>query len=123
MEQNNYYHRWLISSYFFNKSVYALSFTNRMLFDLDCLTIQPRTHSKELDKLSDKDLEEKIEALKVPWWNDIYEKKIKPDHELSEAIYRIFLEELKSNKEKEQASYGIIVKLKRILNCLFHNKK
>lgn len=64
----------LVEEYCFYEGVYSLSFRNRIMYDLGLVKITFSTYSKELDALSDKELEERIDSVKIPWWNSIYEK-------------------------------------------------
>jgi hypothetical protein len=127
LEDEEQYRNLLIRLHFVGKRLYSMSFMTRLGLDLKYSSISyggiTDEDTKEFEGLTIKEIREKSHNLKAPWWNDIYEKKIKPDHELSEAIYQIILEELKNNKEEEHPSYGLGCKFKRILNCLFHNKK
>lgn len=68
------YHNKLMSTYLFHKSLYSFSFKERTSIDLGMITFTHSHYSKELDKLSNKELEDKFEVLKKPWWNNIYEK-------------------------------------------------
>ena len=127
LEDEEQFRNLLIRLHFVGKRLYSMSFITRLGLDLKYTSISysgiTDADTKEFEGLTIEELREKSHSLKAPWWNDIYEKKIKPDHELSEAIYRILLEELKNNKEKEHPSCGLGCKLKRILNSLFHSKK
>lgn len=64
----------LVAQYCFYEGVYSLSFRNRIRYNLGLVMITFSTYSKELDVLSDKELEERIASIKIPWWNSTYEK-------------------------------------------------
>lgn len=64
----------LIEECCFYKGLYSLSFKGRIMYDLGYVKITFSTYSKELDDLSDEELEERINSIKKPWWNNIYEK-------------------------------------------------
>ena len=63
------YHDMLVSAYMFNSFLYRLSFTERIRMDLDIVCYSPSFYSEEIDALPIKELEEKINSLKKPWWN------------------------------------------------------
>lgn len=71
---NKKYHHLLISSYLYRKALYSFSFKKRILIDLGDIEFQIRSYDKDLDILSDNMLENKIDSLKSPWWNDIYSR-------------------------------------------------
>lgn len=58
----------------FYEGLYSLSFKGRIMYDLGYVKITFSTYSKELDALSNRELEESINSIKKPWWNNIYEK-------------------------------------------------
>lgn len=64
----------LVEEYCFYEGLYSLSFNGRIMYDLGYTKITFSTYSKELDALSDGELEERINSIKKPWWNNIYEK-------------------------------------------------
>lgn len=64
----------LVEEYCFYEGFYSLSFRNRVMYDLGYVKITFSTYSKELDALSDGELEERINSIKKPWWNNFYEK-------------------------------------------------
>lgn len=64
----------LVEQYCFYEGFYSLSFRNRIRYDLRLVMITFSTYSKELDALSDKELEERMASIKIPWWNSIYGK-------------------------------------------------
>lgn len=84
------YHDMLVSAYMFNKFLYKRSFTERIKMDLDIVCYSPSFYSEEIDALLDKELEEKINSLKKPWWNGIY-KRISKHETLLLLIYVLFL--------------------------------
>lgn len=106
---NDEYHSWLVSSYFFNKNLYSLSFTDRVLMDLECLNIQFRSYSKELDKLSNKEIEDRLKALKAPWWNNFYKKNL---HKNKKILYVIFILII-----RKDLSWRSIRQLYKIMDC------
>lgn len=55
------------------------------------ITFTHSHYSKELDKLSNKELEDKFEVLKKPWWNNIYEKKLHKNKKLLSIIFLLFI--------------------------------
>lgn len=69
---NKKYHYLLISSYLYKKALYSFSFKKRILIDLGDIEFQIRSYDKDLDVLSDNVLENKIDSLKAPWWNELY---------------------------------------------------
>lgn len=90
MTQDFDYHRWLVSSYLYTRSLYRLSFTDRVEIDLGYLHINVQRSSEELDKLSDEELLA-MEALKKPWWNGIYEKFLRNNTKRLLIIYLLFI--------------------------------
>lgn len=64
----------LVEECCFYEGLYSLSFKDRIMYDLGYIKITFSTYSKELDALSDEELEERINSIKKPWWNNIYEK-------------------------------------------------
>lgn len=64
----------LVEECCFYEGLYSLSFKGRIMYDLGYVKITFSTYSKELDALSDEKLEERINSIKKPWWNNIYEK-------------------------------------------------
>ena len=67
-------HQDLVEECCFYEGLYSLSFKGRIMYDLGHVKITFSTYSKELDALSDEELEERINSIKKPWWNNIYEK-------------------------------------------------
>ena len=64
----------LVEEYCFYEGFYSLSFRDRVMYDLGYVKITFSTYSKELDALSDEELEERINSIKKPWWDGIYYK-------------------------------------------------
>lgn len=64
----------LVEECCFYEGFYSLTFKGRIMYDLGYVKITFSTYSKELDALSDGELEERINSIKKPWWNGIYEK-------------------------------------------------
>ncbi len=64
----------LISIYVYSSFLYNLSLNDRIAMDLGYVHYNINLHPKELYKFSKKELKEKIDSLKAPWWNNIYEK-------------------------------------------------
>ena len=64
----------LVEECCFYEGLYSLSFKGRIMYDLGYVKITFSTYSKELDALPDEKLEERINSIKKPWWNNIYEK-------------------------------------------------
>lgn len=67
-------HQDLVEECCFYEGFYSLTFKNRIKYDLGYVKITFSTYSKELDMMPDKELEERINSIKKPWWNNIYEK-------------------------------------------------
>ena len=63
----------LVFSYLHTKLRYSLSFRRRVEFNLGIVDYLFDTDDKELNALSEKELEDMINSLKAPWWNKIYE--------------------------------------------------
>lgn len=63
----------LVFSYLHTKLRYSLSFRQRVEFNLGIVDYLFDTDDKELNALSEKELEDMINSLKAPWWNKIYE--------------------------------------------------
>lgn len=76
-----------MSSYLFRKGLYSLSFKDRVLMDIGCLSFQSRTYSRELDALSDKELEHRLKMLKAPWWNDFYQERLRKNKKILYIMY------------------------------------
>lgn len=72
-----------VSNYIFDEFKYSLSFRERISFNLGYTKVNIPSYSKELDALTDKELEEKFKSLKIPWWNNAYEKYLRNNKKLS----------------------------------------
>ena len=82
------HHKKLISTYLFCRSLYSFSFKERISIDLDMLMFTPSFYNKDLDRLSDEELEIKLSSLKKPWWNNFYVKYL---HKHKKRLLLIFL--------------------------------
>lgn len=106
LEDEEQFREFLIHLHSIGNNLNSLSLIDRLALDLKytCISFaeMPDEDTKEFEGLTIKDIIKKPNTPKAPWWNDIYEKKIKPDRELSEAIYRMLLEEQTKNKQEEQ---------------------
>lgn len=78
----------LISTYLFCRSLYSFSFKERIGIDLDMLMFTPSFYSKDLDRLSNEELEKKLSSLKKPWWNNFYVTYL---HKYKKRLLLIFL--------------------------------
>ncbi len=87
-EKDDKYHNMLISSYCFCKSLYSFSFRDRVSVDIGTLNFTPRHSDKELESLSSKELEDRLDSLKKPWWNSLYERYL---HKHYKRLWLIFL--------------------------------
>ena len=67
-------HQDLVEECCFYEGFYSLTFRDRIKYDLGYVKITFCAYSKELDALSDMELEARINSIKKPWWNNIYEK-------------------------------------------------
>ena len=113
---NREYHLRLVSSCIFNKVFYSMSLQRRICYDLGYIKYYIRSYDKELDALSDKELEDKINSIKKPQWWDKYEYIEKRSKRLLRILYffptikmvNFFYEILSSrnnmNIEKNQAN-------------------
>lgn len=72
-----------VSNYIFDEFKYSLSFRRRISFDLGYIKVNIPSYSKELDALTDGELEEKFKSLNIPWWNNAYEKYLRNNRKLS----------------------------------------
>lgn len=63
----------LVFSYIHKRSIYSMSLQERASYDIGYTKISFGTGDKELNALSNRELEEKINSLKAPKWNDKYE--------------------------------------------------
>lgn len=70
-------HRILVSTYIYTKFLYNLSFKERIDMDLGNTSYNIRTHSDKYNNVSCEELSIMLSKLKKPWWNCLYEKKIK----------------------------------------------
>lgn len=70
-------HRILVSTYIYNKFLYGLSFKERIDMDLGNTLYNIKTHSDTYNNISCEELSIMLTKLKKPWWNSLYEKKIK----------------------------------------------
>lgn len=81
------YHYSLIHSCIFCDFLYSLSFRNRIGMDSGIIHYNIDDYSIELDVLSNKELEDKYNSIKAPWWNFIYENSIQKCEVLLFLIY------------------------------------
>lgn len=70
---NREYHLRLVSSCIFNRVFYSMSLQTRIRYDLGYICFSISRYDKELDALSDKELEDKINSIARPQWDDKYE--------------------------------------------------
>lgn len=70
-------HSILVSTYIYNKFLSDLSFKERIELDLGNTSYNIRTHSDTYNNISCEELSIMLAKLKKPWWNYLYEKKIK----------------------------------------------
>lgn len=114
---NREYHLHLVSIYIFNEVFYSMSLQDRIRYDLGYICFSISRYDKELDALSDKELEDKINSIEKPQWYDKYEYIIKRNKNLLRILYyfptlkvvNIFYEKLKQsehnmNVEKNQTN-------------------
>ena len=87
-EKDVKYHKILISTYCFHRSLYSFSFTDRISIDIGILSFTSRCSDKELENLPYKELQDKLNSLRKPWWNSLYEKYL---HKHSKRLWLIFL--------------------------------
>lgn len=72
MKETNKKYIWrLQNTYAFCKTLYSLSFKDRIEYNLGVLKITA-VPSKEIKALSVKDLEQRISCIKKPWWNFLF---------------------------------------------------
>lgn len=103
---NREYHLHLVSIYIFNEVFYSMSLQDRIRYDLGYICFSISRYDKELDALSDKELENKIKSLEKPQWYDKYEYIIKRNKNLLRILYyfstlkvvSILYEKLKQNE-------------------------
>lgn len=86
---NNDAHHLLVNSYIFKKGLYSLSFKERVSMDLGNTTFQTKPQ-KELYELSDEEIQSKFDTIKAPWWNSIYEKRIKNNRKFLSILNILF---------------------------------
>lgn len=84
---NREYHLHLVSIYIFNEVFYSMSLQDRIRYDLGYICFSISRYDKELDALSDKELEDKIKSLEKPQWYDKYEYIIKRNKNLLRILY------------------------------------
>ena len=72
-ELNKEHHSALVFSYIYRRIVYSMPLQRRASCDIGYTKISFNTEDKALDTLSDKKLEEKINSIKAPKWNNKYE--------------------------------------------------
>jgi hypothetical protein len=94
----------LVFSYLHTKLRYSLSFRQRVEFNLGIVDYLFDTDDKELNALSEKELEDMINSLKAPWWNKIYELIFEYHTSLLAIIWLLLNLKiiLKSKKHKKQ---------------------
>lgn len=84
-----------ISTYIFDKFLYSLSLKGRIAFDLGYIKVNIPSYSEKLDALTDEELKEKFKTLKIPWWNNAYEKYLKKNKKLSTVfLYTPFIDKI-----------------------------
>ncbi len=84
---NREYHLHLVSICIFNRVFYSMSLQDRIRYDLGYICFSISRYDKELDALSDKELEDKINSLKKPQWYDKYEYIRKRNENLLRILY------------------------------------
>lgn len=84
---NREYHLHLISICIFNEIFYSMSLQDRICYDLGYICFSISSYDKELDALSDKELEDKIKSIEKPQWYDKYEYIIKRNKNLLRILY------------------------------------
>lgn len=116
---NREYHLSLISTYIFCKVFYSMSLYKRVCYDLGYILFSISNYDKELDALSDKELEEKLSSITKPQWYDKYEYiHKKRDIELLKALYKnpttrtvdILYETLKANEPYHPLVFSYLYK-------------
>lgn len=103
---NREYHLHLVSICIFNEVFYSMSLQDRIRYDLGYICFSISRYNKELDALSDKELEDKIKSIEKPQWYDKYEYIIKRNKNLLRILYyfstlkvvSILYEKLKQNE-------------------------
>lgn len=84
---NREYHLHLVSICIFNRIFYSMSLQDRICYDLGYICFSISSYDKELDALSDKELEDKIKSIEKPQWYDKYEYIIKRNKNLLRILY------------------------------------
>lgn len=84
---NREYHLHLVSICIFNRIFYSMSLQKRICYDLGYICFNICSYDKELDALSDKELEDKINSIEKPQWYDKYEYIIKRNKNLLRILY------------------------------------
>lgn len=84
---NREYHLSLISLYIFSNTFYSMSLQTRVCYDLGYICFNISRYNKELDALSDKELEEKLSSITKPQWYDKYEYIEKRNKRLLKILY------------------------------------
>ena len=84
---NREYHLHLVSICIFNEVFYSMSLQDRIRYDLGYICFSISSYDKELDALSDKELEDKIKSIEKPQWYDKYEYIIKRNKNLLRILY------------------------------------
>lgn len=87
-EKDVKHHEILISTYYFHRSLYSFSFRDRISIDIGILSFTSRRSDKELESLSCKELQDKLDSLRKPWWNSLYKKYL---HKHNKRLWLIFL--------------------------------
>lgn len=84
---NRKYHLHLVSTCIFTNVFYSMSLQKRICYDLGYICFSIRSYDKELDALSDKELEDKINSIERPQWYDKYEYIRKKNKNLLRILY------------------------------------
>lgn len=84
---NREYHLHLVSICIFNRIFYSMSLQKRVCYDLGYICFNICSYDKELDALSDKELEDKINSIEKPQWYDKYKYIIKRNKNLLRILY------------------------------------
>lgn len=84
---NRKYHLRLVSICIFNRIFYSMSLQRRISYDLGYIRFSIIRYAEELDALSDKELEDKINSIEKPQWYDKYEYIRKRSKYLLEILY------------------------------------
>ena len=84
---NENYHDWLVSSCAFYDFLYSLPFEARVKMDLHKVHYQIELYPDDLKSLSVKELDDRINAIGKPWWNEMYEEIYK-DKKLIQILYK-----------------------------------